>query len=79
MSVNPNQRMAMQTMALDATKTYEREALDRIRRMSLCAADLEVRNAKKMPLTTNQPEGVNDIWFDDNGEPIATAPFDHQA
>ncbi|KAI1306578.1 26S proteasome subunit RPN7-domain-containing protein [Xylaria venustula] len=40
-SIEP--RVVMQTNALKSVRNYEREALERIRRMSLAAADLEVK------------------------------------
>ncbi|KAG7108640.1 COP9 signalosome complex subunit 1 like protein [Verticillium longisporum] len=73
-AVNPNQRAAMQTQALETTKAYESEALERIRRMGLLSANLEVRNVKKLQATGSQataPDGVSDVWFDNSGEPMA--------
>ncbi|CRK26724.1 hypothetical protein BN1708_014657 [Verticillium longisporum] len=73
-AVNPNQRAAMQTQALETTKAYESEALERIRRMGLLSADMEVRNVKKLQATGSQataPDGVSDVWFDNSGEPMA--------
>ncbi len=37
----------MQTAGLMAAKHYEREALERIRRMNLATADLEVKGTRK--------------------------------
>ncbi|EEY16700.1 COP9 signalosome complex subunit 1 [Verticillium alfalfae VaMs.102] len=73
-AVNPNQRAAMQTQALETTKAYESEALERIRRMGLLSANLEVRNVKKLQATGSQTtaaDGVSDVWFDNSGEPMA--------
>ncbi|KAM0275900.1 hypothetical protein ACHAQH_007287 [Verticillium albo-atrum] len=73
-AVNPNQRAAMQTQALATTKAYENEALERIRRMGLVGADMEVRNVKKLLPTGSQApaqDGVSDVWFDNSGEPMA--------
>lgn len=74
--MNPNQRLALQATALESTRAYEREAMERIRHMSLSLADMEVRGAKRiLPSSSNSgPEGVGDVWFDDNGEPVAMAP-----
>ncbi|KAM0334414.1 hypothetical protein ACHAQA_001440 [Verticillium albo-atrum] len=73
-AVNPNQRAAMQTQALETTRAYEREALERIRRMGLVGADMEVRNVKKLQPTGSQAaaqDGVSDVWFDNSGEPMS--------
>jgi COP9 signalosome complex subunit 1 len=37
----------MQSTALKTAKAYEKEALDRIRRMSIASADLEVKGSKR--------------------------------
>lgn len=37
----------MQAAALEAARDYEKEALERIRRMSIIAADLEVKGPRK--------------------------------
>lgn len=41
-------RAQMQQSALKTAENYERQALDRLRRMGLTAADLELRGQKKM-------------------------------
>ncbi|KAJ2977491.1 hypothetical protein NUW58_g7796 [Xylaria curta] len=43
-------RVAMQINALETIRSYEREALERVRRMSLAAADLEVRGTYRKGL-----------------------------
>lgn len=42
-TVTDDPRVAMQTHGLEVARNYEKEALERIRRMSLAAADLEVK------------------------------------
>lgn len=37
----------MQAAALEAARLFEKETLDRLRRMSIIAADLEVKSQKK--------------------------------
>ncbi|ROT42765.1 COP9 signalosome complex subunit 1 [Sodiomyces alkalinus F11] len=72
-AMNSNPRKAMQAMTLERTRLYEKEAMERIRRMSLVAANMEVKNAKK--LTAAQRAGqeeVTDTWFDNSGDPMAT-------
>ncbi|KAI1144597.1 26S proteasome subunit RPN7-domain-containing protein [Hypoxylon sp. FL0543] len=66
-AVSTNSRAAMQKKALDAAKNYEKEAMERIRRMNIVAADLEVRPPRKSASggTGNLP-GVGDIWQDDS-------------
>lgn len=73
--MNPNQRAALQATALESTRAYEREAMERIRHMSLALADMEVRGAKRIvpPSSSSNAgggEGVSDVWFDDSGEPV---------
>jgi COP9 signalosome complex subunit 1 len=38
----------MQEVALESAENYERQALDRLRRMGLAAADLELKGPKKL-------------------------------
>ncbi|KAI4865300.1 26S proteasome subunit RPN7-domain-containing protein [Hypoxylon rubiginosum] len=65
-SVNP--RAAMQKKALDAAKNYEKEALERIRRMSLASAGLEVKGSHKASALggSGSLPGVGDIWYDNS-------------
>ncbi|KAH7354189.1 COP9 signalosome complex subunit 1 [Plectosphaerella cucumerina] len=84
-AVNPNQRAALQAAALASTKAYEREALERIRQISLTSADLEVKGAKKIVAATQANvgpggggEGVGDVLFDDSGVPMGMAPLQGQ-
>ncbi|KAK4115376.1 PCI-domain-containing protein [Canariomyces notabilis] len=53
-----NSRVQMQESALQAAENYERQALDRLRRIGLAAADLELKGPKKMGGHgfANQPE-----------------------
>ncbi|KAI3337605.1 PCI-domain-containing protein [Xylariaceae sp. AK1471] len=66
-AVSTEPRVAMQTKALETAKNYEREALERIRRISLAAAELEVRgsNRKGAGGAGNLP-GLGEIFLDDN-------------
>ncbi len=43
-----NPRAQMQESALRVAENYETQALDRLRRMGLAAADLELKGGKKM-------------------------------
>ncbi|KAI1187018.1 26S proteasome subunit RPN7-domain-containing protein [Nemania serpens] len=59
-------RVAMQTKALETVKTYEREALERIRRMNLAAADLEVKGPPRKGVGgAGSLPGLSDILLDD--------------
>ncbi|KAK4157947.1 26S proteasome subunit RPN7-domain-containing protein [Chaetomidium leptoderma] len=49
-----NPRAQMQDSALRAAENYERQALDRLRRMGLAAADLELKGGKKLGGLGNQ-------------------------
>lgn len=44
---SPNPRAKMQAASLAAAKNYEKEALDRIRRIGIVSADLEVKGKHK--------------------------------
>jgi COP9 signalosome complex subunit 1 len=63
-AVSSDNRVDMQTKGLEAARGYEKGAIERIRRMSIAAADLEVKGySRKGPgagLST-----VNDTWYDE--------------
>ncbi|KAK1768481.1 26S proteasome subunit RPN7-domain-containing protein [Phialemonium atrogriseum] len=48
-TVSADARLALQLKALATAKSYQREAVESIRRMSLVAADLEVKGQRKFP------------------------------
>ncbi|KAI1106901.1 26S proteasome subunit RPN7-domain-containing protein [Jackrogersella minutella] len=50
-AVSTNPRAAMQKKGLDSATTYEKDAIERIRRMNIVAADLEVKGSRKPPPT----------------------------
>lgn len=59
-------RVAMQMKALETVKKYEREALERIRRMNLAAADLEVKGAPRKGVGgAGSLPGLTEILLDD--------------
>ncbi|KAI1805790.1 26S proteasome subunit RPN7-domain-containing protein [Daldinia bambusicola] len=66
-AISTNSRAVMQKKALDSAKNYEKEVLERIRRMNIVAADLEVKGSKKTVGggAANVP-GVGDVWMDEN-------------
>ncbi|CAJ2506842.1 Uu.00g080280.m01.CDS01 [Anthostomella pinea] len=64
-AVSTNARVAMQTKGLEAARNYEKEALERIRRVSLAAANLEVKGQSRN--AGGGLPGVGDLWSDDNG------------
>lgn len=43
-----NARSQMQAAALKAAENYEKQALDRLRRIGLAAADLELKGGRKL-------------------------------
>ncbi|KAK4137450.1 PCI-domain-containing protein [Trichocladium antarcticum] len=47
-TIGTNPRVQMQEAALKSAEDYERQALDRLRRMGISAADLELKGQKKM-------------------------------
>ncbi|KAI0023140.1 PCI-domain-containing protein [Xylariomycetidae sp. FL0641] len=64
-AVSTDARASMQAKGLEAAWNYEKEALERIRRMSLAAAELE---AKGQPHRKGGPgalSGLGDVWMDD--------------
>ncbi|KAI0455206.1 26S proteasome subunit RPN7-domain-containing protein [Xylaria acuta] len=65
--VSSEPRVAMQTHALETVRNYERETLERIRRMSLAAADLEVKGPhRKGPGGTGSLPGLGEILHEDS-------------
>ncbi|KAI1110760.1 26S proteasome subunit RPN7-domain-containing protein [Nemania sp. NC0429] len=59
-------RVAMQLHALETVKKYEREALERIRRMNLAAADLEVKGTPRKGVGgAGSLPGLSEILLDD--------------
>ncbi|KAH7140634.1 26S proteasome subunit RPN7-domain-containing protein [Dactylonectria macrodidyma] len=62
LAVVPDPRLEMQQKALEAARQYEQEAKERLRRMSLVAAGLEVAGFKK----SHGPKGgIEETWYDD--------------
>ncbi|KAF6835842.1 26S proteasome subunit RPN7 [Colletotrichum musicola] len=60
-AVSPNPRAALQRLVLNTIEAYERDATERIQRMSIMAADMEVKIApRKAPV-----HGADD-WYDAN-------------
>lgn len=47
MPVSTNSRQQMLANALQSFESYEKQALDKIRRMNIVAADLEVKGSRK--------------------------------
>ncbi|KAK6218696.1 hypothetical protein LQW54_002619 [Pestalotiopsis sp. IQ-011] len=72
-AVSPDRRVDMQTNALDAAKNYEKEALERIRRMSIMAADLEVKGHGRKGGPPGS--GITDMWYDDTRKVAAESSF----
>lgn len=54
MPLSTNSRQHMQSKALQMFENFEKEALDKIRRMNIMAAELEVKGSRK-------PGSMNDI------------------
>ncbi|KAI1423583.1 26S proteasome subunit RPN7-domain-containing protein [Xylaria sp. FL1777] len=69
--ISSEPRVAMQMDALKTIKDYRREALERIRRMSLAAADLEVKGSNRKGLVgaagASSLPGLGEILLDDIG------------
>ncbi|KAI0123864.1 26S proteasome subunit RPN7 [Xylariales sp. AK1849] len=63
-AVSTDRRVEMQTKGLQAATNYEKEALERIRRMSIAAADLEVKGSSRKGAGGGMPS-MQDTWYDD--------------
>ncbi|KAF4332529.1 COP9 signalosome complex subunit 1 (G pathway suppressor 1) [Fusarium beomiforme] len=59
----PNPRLEMQKQALEVASKYEEEAKERLRRMNLVAAGLEVAGRTKGP--GHGGRGIEEQWYDD--------------
>ncbi|KAI1453590.1 26S proteasome subunit RPN7-domain-containing protein [Annulohypoxylon moriforme] len=65
-AVSSNARVTMQNKALDAAINYEKEAIERIRRMNIVAADLEVKSSRKGAGGGSSLPGLGDVWPEDS-------------
>ncbi|KAF5678257.1 cop9 signalosome complex subunit 1 [Fusarium heterosporum] len=63
-AVQPNPRFDMQKQALEVAREYEREAKERLRRMNIIAAGLEVVG-KRQPHAGHAGRGIDEQWYDD--------------
>ncbi|KAG5665674.1 hypothetical protein KAF25_009799 [Fusarium avenaceum] len=63
-AVQPNPRFEMQKQALNVAQEYEREAKERLRRMNIIAAGLEVVG-KRQPNPGHAGRGIDEQWYDD--------------
>ncbi|KAK7402633.1 hypothetical protein QQX98_011613 [Neonectria punicea] len=64
-AVVPDPRLEMQKQALAVARHYEQEAKERLRRMSLMAAGLEVAGNKKQHGGQGPRPGIDEAWYDD--------------
>ncbi|KAF5023347.1 hypothetical protein F66182_4585 [Fusarium sp. NRRL 66182] len=70
LAVQPNPRLAMQKQALEVALQYEQEAKERLRRMNLIAAGLEV--VGKRQTHAGHGRQIDEQWYDDakvSGQP----------
>jgi COP9 signalosome complex subunit 1 len=58
----------MQKQALNVAQEYEREAKERLRRMNIIAAGLEVVG-KRQPNPGHASRGIDEQWYDDTKGP----------
>lgn len=65
---SPNPRAKMQAASLAAAKNYEKEALDRIRRIGIVSADLEVKGKHKGQGSVGGLHGTGPRWGDGPGD-----------
>ncbi|KAK1508993.1 26S proteasome subunit RPN7 [Colletotrichum abscissum] len=67
-AVSPNPRAMLQRMVLDTIDAYERDATERIRRMSIIAADMEVKTMRKGNAHAGA-QGIDELWFEQSNRP----------
>lgn len=56
----------MQTNALAVARKYEQEAKERLRRMNIIVAGLEVSGAKKQPAGGVGGPELDEAWYEEN-------------
>ncbi|KAK8111525.1 COP9 signalosome complex subunit 1 [Apiospora kogelbergensis] len=71
-AVSTDDRIEMQKKGLETAKVYETEALERIRRMNIVAADLEVKGNRKSQGSA-LPGIAGETWFDDTRRQLSQA------
>ncbi|KAL7789797.1 PCI domain-containing protein [Trichoderma ceciliae] len=78
-AVSPDPRLVVQTNALAVARKYEQEAKERLRRMNIIAAGLEVSGGVKKQSTggVGAPE-LDEAWYDENS-PMAGYLADREA
>ncbi|KAM0428263.1 hypothetical protein ACHAPT_007164 [Fusarium lateritium] len=62
-AVQPDPRLQMQKSAIEVARQYELEAKERLRRISLISAGLEVVGKRQPPLIGR---GVEEIWYEES-------------
>lgn len=77
MAVRPDPRVEMQLEALGVARQYEQEAKERLRRISLVAASLEIVGVNRKQGTGL---GADESWYEDGANlvPASGAPGDGQ-
>ncbi|KND91499.1 COP9 signalosome complex subunit 1 [Tolypocladium ophioglossoides CBS 100239] len=65
-AVRPDPRAEMQQEALEVARKYEQDAKERLRRISLVAAGLEVVGAKKQSADHVPGLSTDELWYDEN-------------
>ncbi|KAI9147963.1 COP9 signalosome complex subunit 1 [Paramyrothecium foliicola] len=66
-AVRPDPRLEMQKNALEVSQRYEHEAKERLRRISIVAAGLEVAGTKKAAgFGAGGMQALDEAWYDDN-------------
>ncbi|KJZ68541.1 hypothetical protein HIM_12069 [Hirsutella minnesotensis 3608] len=81
-AVRPDPRVEMQLEALDAARKYEQEAKERLRRISMVAAGLEVVGTNRKSNTDlSAVSNTDESWYDDgrNLVPSGGGPVEGQA
>ncbi|KAJ4260677.1 hypothetical protein NW762_007421 [Fusarium torreyae] len=63
-AVQPNPRLEMQKQAIEVARQYEQEAKERLSRMNIIAASLDVVG-KRHPHTNLIGRGIDEQWYDD--------------
>lgn len=69
----PDARLSMQKEALQVARSYEQEAKERLRRINLMAAGLEVVGSRKLPPEQAPTVSLDEAWYDEGGTPTLTS------
>lgn len=76
MAVRPDARLNMQKKGLEAAQKYEQEALERLRRINIISAGLEVVAPLISGHRDRDVDDGDETWYEDNAEGFSAAPLE---